>query len=520
MGAEPAIARIGRAADVVTLNPIMFTDLFSAPVVTQLYDHLLSLDDDYRYQAGGLVEDWTISPDGETVDFLLRPGVRFHDGHELTAEDAAFTFQAALDPANESPRRSQLIVGGAEMGFAATGRYRLRIWLPKASASCLASLACLPLLPKHRYGDAPLPDHPLNNSPIGSGAFRFVEWRPGEVVSIAGYADYFDGRPPLDRVDFMTFGDIEAAVKALVAGEIDYVPNVPADLARALADVRGVDVHWNDAPVVSYLAFNLDDPLLRELRVRQAVAHAIDREGLIHRVLGGAGTVADTLVPPGTVWRNDNLLAREYAVSEANALLDAAGWRFVDTGDVRRDSRGTALELTILTVAGDRAKERSAEFIAADLRRVGIHATVRALGMGPLLRDHIYPRQYSAAVLALNPDPDPAFLNTFYHSAMLTPVGWNRCAYRNPAVDDLLDKGLSIRLGQDERKTMYDAVQRIVLDELPHVTLYNPRVANVTSSRVVLPPTVLSHGDFLAALNRWRVAGSGNDGNIRRATRR
>jgi peptide/nickel transport system substrate-binding protein len=506
MRAEPAIARVGRAADVVTLNPILFTDLYSAPVVTQLYDHLLSLDDDYHYQAGGLVEDWTISEDGETADFRLRQGVRFHDGRELTAEDAAFTFQAALDPANKSPRRSQLIVGNQEMGFEAAEPYRLRIWLPRASASCLASLACLPLLPKHRYGGMPLPDHPLNNSPVGSGAFMFREWRPGELTSIAGYPDHVDGRPPLDRVDFLVFDDIEAAAKALASGEIDYVPNMPVELARAMQGVRGVDVHWSEAPLVAYLAFNLDDPLLRDLRIRRALAHAIDREGLIHRALGGSATVADTLVPPRTFWRNENLIPYEYAVSEANAQLDAAGWRFTGADShVRRDSRGTPLELSILTVAGDHAKERSADCIAADLRRVGVDATVQTLGMGPLLQEHVYPRRYQAAVMALNPDPDPAFLNTFYHSAMLTPVGWNRCAYRNAAVDDLLDEGLSVRLSPDDRKARYDAVQRIVLEELPHVTLYNPRVANVTSSRIDLPPTVLSHGDFLAGLNRWRL---------------
>src|SRR6266516_2299594 len=151
MGPEPAIARVGRTADVVTLNPIMFTELNSAAVVTQLYDHLLELDAEFNYVARGLVNSWSISPNGDIVDFELRRDVRFHDGTELTADDPAFTFQCALDPANRSPRRSQLIAGGQEMGFDAIDRYRLRIWLPSASASCLASLACLPLLPKHLY---------------------------------------------------------------------------------------------------------------------------------------------------------------------------------------------------------------------------------------------------------------------------------------------------------------------------------------------------------------------------------
>src|SRR5258708_16901714 len=112
VGAESAIARVGRTADVVTLNPIMLQEPNSAAVVTQLYDHLLELDAEFNYVARGLVNGWYISPGGDIVDFELRQGVRFHDGTELTADDAAFTFQAALDPANGSPRRSQLIVGG------------------------------------------------------------------------------------------------------------------------------------------------------------------------------------------------------------------------------------------------------------------------------------------------------------------------------------------------------------------------------------------------------------------------
>lgn len=508
MGGEPAIVRVGRVADVVTLNPIMFTELNSAAVVTQLYDHLLELDDGFNYVARGLVKHWTISPNGETVDFELRRNVRFHDGHELTAEDAAFTFQAALDPENRSPRRSQLIVGGREMGFEAVDRYRLRIWLPKASASCLASLACLPLLPKHRYAGKPMPDHPLNMSPIGSGAFQFGEWKPGEYVSIRAFPGYYSGPPYLDQVDFLAFDDIEAAIRALVAGEVDYVPNVPTDLARTLEQQRGLTVRWNDAAMVSYLAFNLDAPLMRDLRLRKAVAHAIDREGLVHAVLSGAAAVADTLVPPNTFWRNDNLIPHDYNVSQASALLDAAGWLLADGDPIRRNADGERLELPILTVAGDRTKERAAECIATDLRRVGIGGTVRAVDMGTLLSEYIYPRNYEAALLALNPDPDPGFLNTFYHSSMLTPVGWNRFAYRNPTVDRLLDSSLSVTQDRNERKAMLDMVQQIVIDELPHVTLYNPRIANVFSNRIHVPQETVSHGDEFAVLRRWRLAGA------------
>lgn len=108
--------------------------------------------------------------------------------------------------------------------------------------------------------------------------------------------------------------------------------------------------------------------------------------------------------------------------------------------------------------------------------------------------------------MAFSPDLDPAFLNTFYHSSMLSPVGWNSCAYRNHIVDQLLEDSLSITQDRMRRKAMLDEVQRLVAADLPHVTLYNPRLANLCSSRIQLPADVLSRGDDFAVLRRWKAA--------------
>jgi peptide/nickel transport system substrate-binding protein len=497
----PAIARVGRTADIATLNPVMLTELNSAAVVTQLYDHLLELDADFNYVPRGLVKSWSISPDGDIVDFELREGVRFHDDSELTAEDVTFTFRAALGPGN--PR---LIAACQDAGFEAASRYKLRIWLPSASASCLASLVCLPLLPKHVYDGGHIADRPVADRPVGGGAFRFGEWRKGEYVSILAFEDYHSGRPGLDCVEFTVFDSAEAAAEALLSGDIDYVPDAGAGIARSLDGCRGVDVRWSDAATVMYLAFNLDAPPVRDLRVRRAIAHAIDRQGLVHEVAGGAAVIADTLVPPRTFWRNEELIAHDYNVAQASALLDAAGWRVTDSSGMRRNSARLPMELPILAIAGDQAKERAAWFIAADLRRVGIDAAVRTFEAGALLEQHIYPRDYKAAVLASDPGRDPAFLTTFYHSAMLAPAGGNWCAYRNPLVDQLLEDSLSLTRDRFQRKEMLDEVQRIVAADLPHVTLYNPRLANLSSARLRLPADALSHGDDLTVLRRWKLA--------------
>lgn len=506
MGAEPAIARIGLTADLSTLNPIMVTELNSAVVVTQLYDHLLELDGEFNYVAREIVNDWSIGPDGDIVDFELRPGTPFHDGTELTAGDVAFTFQAALDPVNRSPLRSQLIFAGQEVGFEAIDKYRLRFWLPGASASCLASMARMPLLPKHLYDGEPMPGHQMNNSPIGGGAFRFGEWKPDKYLSIQAFEEYYPRPPNLDRVDFVVFDSIDAAIRALLAGDIDYVPDAGAEIARSLDRHRGTTVRWSETATVTYLAFNLDVPPVRDQRVRSAIAHAIDRQGLVHEVMAGGAVVADTVVPPNTFWRNEDLIAYEYNVARACALLDAAGWRVADSSGMRCNTARVRLEMPIVTSAGDRAKEHAAEFIAADLRRIGIDSSVHTFDQDILLNRYIDPRDYTAAVMTLHPGSDPSFLNAFYHSSMLAPGGPNRCAYRNPRVDQLLEDSLSLTRDRSHRKALLDEVQRIVASDLPHVTLYNPRLISVCGRRIQLPSDALSHGDDLAALRRWRLA--------------
>jgi peptide/nickel transport system substrate-binding protein len=506
MGTEPAIARIGRTADLDTLNPIMVTELNDAGIVTQLFDHLLEVDGEFNYVAREIVNNWSIGPDGDIVDFHLRPGVRFHDGTELTANDVAFTFQAVLDPANRSPLRSQLIFAGQELGFEAIDKYRLRFWLPGASASCLESIARMPLLPKRLYDGEPMPGHQLSNSPVGGGAFRFGEWKRDKYLSIQAFNGYYPRPPNLDRVDFVVFDSIDAAIKALLAGDIDYVPDAGAEIARSLPRHRGTAVRWSQAPTVTYLAFNLDVPPVRDQRVRSAIAHAIDRQGLVHAVMAGGAVVADTVVPPNTFWRNEDLIAHDYNIARACALLDAAGWRVADSSGRRRNAARVPMEMPIVTSAGDRCQEHAAEFIAADLRRIGIDSHVCTFDPDTLMNRYIGTRDYTAAVMTVRPGSDPSFLNAFYHSSMVAPAGPNRCAYRNPRVDQLLEDSLSLTRDRSHRKALLDEVQRIVAVDLPHVTLYNPRFASVCGSRIQVPADAPFHGDDLATLRRWRLA--------------
>ena len=490
---------IARPAGVTVLNPLLYSDLATGEVVNRIFDHLVLTDDRQRYVPGRLVTSWRSSPDGLTWDFFLRESARWHDGRPVTADDAVFTFETILDPATGSVRRSEFLVGDEPLRFEARGPHQLRVVAPEPFAPLLAGFAWRPLLPRHIYAGRPLADHPGNERPVGSGAFRVLSRTPEQVV-LGAEARYHLGRPPLDEVEWRRIGDLDAAVADLVAGTADYVPGVTVGLAAELADrpdlrlVRSADTSF------TYLGFNLDVEPFTDLRVRQAIAAAIDREALVADVLGGNGRVAQGPIAPGSPWHHPGLVGRAYDPADAGRLLEAAGWARGPDGRRRRDGR--RLRFTIRTVAGDRLKELTAARVAADLARVGIGAEVVAQPMARLLPEHIYPRRYEAALLALVPNPDPAFLRFFYHSAMLTPVGWNRFGYANRRVDALLDASQS-EMDQSARAALVRAAQENIVRELPQVFLFHPEVLDAARSDIVLPALPTHAANRFMYLHEW-----------------
>ncbi|GAA1985895.1 peptide-binding protein [Nocardiopsis rhodophaea] len=495
--------RIGRTADVTVLNPLLYSDLATGEVLNRIFDHLVITDDDMRYVPGRLVRDWATDDSGLVWDFRMRPEARWHDGWPVTADDAVFTFGALLDPAVGSRRRPEFLVAGEPIRFTAPEPHLLRVHLPGPYPALLDSLAWRPILPQHRYRDAPLAAHPLNAAPVGSGAFAFEERGDGGRVVLRANRDYHLGRPPLDRVVWRCLPDPEDAAAAIRAGELDYLQGVDPAAAEELACRPELRTRSSVDASFTYLAFHLDHPLFSDAAVRRALARGIDREGLVRDVLNGRGEVAHSMVTPLSPWHNPLVPRTRYDPVEAEQMLDAAGFPR-GPGGLRAAPDGRELAFTLLTVAGDRVKERAAAGVAADLARLGVAVAVETHPMEVLLREHVYPRRYAAALMALAPGPDPAYLHACYHSRMLTPQGWNRTAYRSPVVDSLLDRA-ETEPDPDARRALLDEAQARIVGDVPQVFLFHPVVVDVAHSRLRLPRPPRTPGNRFMHLHQWDV---------------
>jgi len=502
----PAARRIaiGRVGDVTTLNPVLYADLGTGEVVNRLFDHLVITDDAGRLVPGRLLARWTASDDRLVWDFHLRPGARWHDGRPVTAGDACFTLASMLDPGTRSPRRAEFLVDGEPIGFRAVAPTVLRITLPVPFAPFPASLAWRPLIPAHLYAGSPIHANPLNRSPIGSGPFEFGHWEPGVELSINAHRGHHLGRPALDQVVWRCFPGGPAAVEALLAGDVDYVPGIPQALVRVLADEPDVRVVRSLDGSFTYLGFQLEHPLFRDPRVRRAVHAAVDRDRIVCEALAGEGVTAATAVVPSSPWHNPDVPQIAYDPRAAAELLDAAGWR-LDARGVRRDADGRPFTFTIRTLAHDPAKGAAARLIADQLAAVGVTVRIARHPMDELLEGHARTGRFEALLLGLTPGLDPAFLHGFYHSALTPPGGWNLLRYRNEAVDAALD-GSQRATVEAERRHLVHRVQAAIAADVPHVLLYHAVAVDAASTRLALPPLPATPANRFMHLHRWSIA--------------
>lgn len=448
-------------------------------MVNRLFDHLVLTDPEGQFVPGRLLSHWDASPDGLRWDLHLRPDARWHDGRPVTARDACFTLQAMLDPATRSPRRSEFLVDGEPIAFAAVSERTLRIELPAPFAPFLASLAWRPLIPEGAAADP---------APVGSGPFALAGWEPGVRVTMRAHERHHLGRPPLDEVEWRCLGDAGAATEALLAGEVDYVPGVPPGLIDALQAEPDVRIVRSLDGSFTYLGFHLDYGPFRDVRVRRAIGMAIDRDAIVREVLRGEGEVAHGAVVPTSRWHNPRSSRLAHDPRAAAQLLDAAG--------------RPGLELTISTVANDPVKLGAARRIVADLARVGVRARIEAHDLGTLLQDHAFTGRFQALLLGLTPGIDPTFLHAFYHSAMRPPGGWNLLGYANPRVDALLAESQRA-LDAARRHGLVAEAQARIADAVPHVPLFHAAAVDATRTRLALPDLPPTPANRFMFLHQW-----------------
>lgn len=434
--------RFGLASAPITLDPRFASDATSERINRLLYRRLVGFDEDFL-PIPALATWRQITP--KQYEFVLgNEGRIFHDGTRLTSTDVKATYDFILDLRNASPHRTPLaIIEKIEALDADTIHFYL--YQPDPLFPGRLSIG---ILPASRMASG----HKFNRSPIGSGPFAFLDWPDESRLRLVRLADG-------QVFEFLHVADPTVRVLKLLRGEIDMLQNdLPPELITYLSKNESVQILKNEGTNFTYLGFNLDDKIVGRLGIRQAIAHALDRQAIIQYVLRGTARPATALLPP-THWAgNPALSAYPYDPEKAIALLRQEGF-----------GPNRPAHITYKT-STDPFRVRLATIIQNQLEKVGIRVDLRSYDWGTFYGDIKMGRfqMYSLTWVGIK---TPDIFRTVFHSSAVPPHGANRGRFVSAEADHLIEAAES-SLDLKEQALYYRELQDYLLKQLPYVPLW------------------------------------------------
>lgn len=450
-------------------------------VSTKIFEGLVEYDDKFNPRPS-LAESWEISPDGKRYTFRLRHGVKWHDGEPLTSADVEFSLMQVWKKVHGRGRTTFDKV----ISTATPDEHTLVFDLSDPSPTIMMALSSYEsqVIPKHVYATADLATSPALTAPIGTGPFKFVDWQKGQYIRLARNPDYWDkGKPYLDEIVVKVIPDGAARAASLETGETllgVFNPVALVDVGR-LAKLPGLSVETAGYGLLSpmyLMEFNGGKKPFDDKRVRQAVAHAIDRNFIIKNIWFGFGTPATSPVPSSSRYHAaDDLPQYAYDVEAARRLLDEAS--------LRPAADGTRFSMTLDTLR-DPETLRTAEYVRQALKRVGVHVELRNSDLGTFIR-HVYSDyDFDATLNFFSLMSDPTLgVERLYISTNIrkgTPFA-NASQFRNEEVDRLF---LQARVENDptKRQEEFRRMEQIVQEELPLLDLFDMQFVTIANKTV------------------------------------
>jgi peptide/nickel transport system substrate-binding protein len=529
---------VGQRAEPKTLNPVIATDAVSREVIGRLNADLIEINRATQQTEPALAKSWKTSADGRIFTLQLRRGIRFSDGHAFDADDVIFSFAVYMDENIDSPQRDLLIIDGKPMTVAKIGPYTVRFTLPRPYAAAERIFDGLAMLPRHLlekpYREGKFAQAwSLNAQPseiAGLGPFRLKQYVPGQHI-VAERNPYYwkvdrDNHrlPYLDEMVFLFVGTENAQVLRFEAGETDIISRLSSENFNLLAH-EGTRVSSQLADLgpsleYNFVVFNQNDLTgkkldaiarkqvwFRDLKFRQAVNAAIDRDGIVRLVYGTRGTPLWGNVGPGNkLWINQAISHPQRSLETARQLLKSAGFSWKTNGELV-DGSGETVDFTIVTSSSNAQRMKMATLLQDDLSHLGMQVHVVPLEFRALIDRVFQSFDYDAAIMGLgggDADPNPE-MNVWMSSG--TSHLWN-LGEKQPATDwereiDQLMQRQMVELDYNQRKRTYDRVQQIISENLPFIFLATPNTLAGADGRVgnfhpaVLDPNTLWNADEL-----------------------
>jgi peptide/nickel transport system substrate-binding protein len=445
------------------LDPRVGLDAQSERIDDLLFDDLFTRDEHLNVQPG-LVERWE-TRDPRTYVFHLRSNVWFHDERPLTSRDVKWTFDSLLQGKILSTKAAAYrFVESIEAPDASTVIFHLKE--PDAPLLWSLSDGAIGIVP---YGSG----NEMSRHPIGSGPFRFVSAEQDKNVIIERNDNYWGQKPSLERVRLDIVPDMTTRALELRKGSADVAFNaLTGDMVVTLEQEPGLTIEHSTGTRVAYIGFNLRDSLLKDVRIRQALAKAIDRRPIIHYLLRDFARPASNLLPPES-WAYAEVPAYDFDPPSARQLLDRAGYPAIN---------GVRFHLTMKT-STEEGTRLLAAVLQQQLRNVGIALDIRTFESATFFSDVTRGAFQFYSLTWGGGTEDPDIFEYVFHSSRFTPKGANRGFYSNPRVDALIDQARR-ESDQSIRKQLYAELQRILANDVPSINLWYLDNVMVHSSRV------------------------------------
>lgn len=465
--------------DIATLNPLLAQDLAAGYILGVVYQGMVGLSPIDGTPVPELADAWELASDGVRYRFHLSPKATWHDGKPVTAADVTATFDALL--AKDSLAANSATIRSLLAAYTAVDDHTVELTATDRIATFLEEVGTISIMPKHIWEGVSYPNWPADPGStgqdpkrvVGSGPFTFVEWVQGDHCTVARNENYWlpDQTPSIDRYLYRVVGDGASALQAMQAGEVDVAGLSAAQAPSFIQNNPSLTITSFDTTHMYYYITNLDTskvPFFGDVRVRQAMVWALDRDLVAKQIFNDYAVRADGTQPPvGPAYAPDKITSvYTYDAEKANALLDEAGW--TKGSDGIREKDGVRFSVEILYTNSSVQNQQLIPYMQQQWKAIGIELNGAAMPF-PTMLERLNVGDYTMSLTGFSFTPD-GNQGVMYRSDAMYPAGFNIARYSNPKYD-ALDTAQQRELDVAKRRDLLIQATNILAADVPNVPI-------------------------------------------------